>query len=62
MLNTRKRQSQDATKITSAPAASCIQFPWSEMTISRTSLTCIVRNVSNQNTIEDLTEEIDEVT
>ena len=33
-LNTRKRKGQDATKITSAPAESCIQFPWSVMPIS----------------------------
>ena len=28
-LNTRKRKGKDTTKITSAPAESCIQFPWS---------------------------------
>ena len=28
-LDTRKRKGQDTTKITSAPAESCIQFPWS---------------------------------
>ena len=59
-LNTRKRKGQDATKKTSAPAESCIQFPWSVMSISMTTQTWMVRNTSNQNTIEDFTEEIDE--
>ena len=34
--NTCKRKGQDTTKITSAPAESCIQFPWSVMPISMT--------------------------
>ena len=59
-LNTREREGQDATKITSAPAESCIQFPWSVMPISMTALTWMVKNISNRNTIEDFTEEIDE--
>ena len=29
-MNTREREGQCATKITSAPAESCIQFPWSD--------------------------------
>ena len=33
-LNTRKRKGQDAAKIASAPAESCIQFLWSVMPIS----------------------------
>ena len=32
-LNTRERKGQDATKISSAFADSCIQFPWSVMSI-----------------------------
>ena len=59
-LNTRKRKGQDAAKITSAPAESCIQCPWSVMPISTTALTWMVRNIPNRNTIEDFTEEIDE--
>ena len=51
---------QDATKITSAPAESCIQFPWSVMLISMTALTWMVNSVPNRNTIEEFTEEIDE--
>ena len=47
-LNTRKRKGQDATKITSAPAESCIQFPWSVMPISTTALTWMVRNNPNR--------------
>ena len=60
ILNTRKREGQDATKITSAPEESCIPFPWSVMPISMTALTWMVRHIPNRNTIEDFTEEIDE--
>ena len=35
-LNTRERKGQDITKRTSAPAESCIQFPWSMMSIPMT--------------------------
>ena len=56
-LNTRKRKGQDATKITSAPAESCIQFLWSMMPISMTALTSMVKNIPNRNTIEDFTDE-----
>ena len=35
-LNARKREGQDATKITSAPAESCIQFLWAMMPILMT--------------------------
>ena len=59
-LNTRERKGQDATKITSAPAESCIQFPWSVVPISMTALTWMVKNILNRTTIEDFTEEIDE--
>ena len=59
-LNTREREGHDATKITSAPAESCIQFLWSVIPISMTALTWMVKNISNRNTIEDFTEEIDE--
>ena len=59
-LNTRERKAQDATKITSAPAESCIPFLWSVMPISMTALTWMVKNTDNRNTIEDFTEEIDE--
>ena len=38
-LNTRERKGQDAAKITSAPAESCIQFLWSVMPNSMTALT-----------------------
>ena len=38
-LNTRERQGQDATRITSAPAESCIQFLLSVMPISIPTLT-----------------------
>ena len=58
--NTRKRKGQDTTKITSAPAESCIQFPWSVMPISMTTLTWMVRNIPNRTTIKEFTEEIDE--
>ena len=54
-LNTRERKGQDATKITSAPTESCIQFLWSVMPISMTSLTWMVKNIPNRNTIEDFT-------
>ena len=47
-------------KKTSAPAESCIQIPWSVMSNSMTTPTWMVRNTSNQNTIDDFTEEIDE--
>ena len=59
-LNTRKRRSQDATKMKSAPAESCIQFLSSVMPISMTALTWMVKSIPNRNTIEDFTEEIDE--
>ena len=58
-LNTRKRKGQDATKITSAFADSYIQFLWSVMPILMTTLTWMVRNIPNRNTIEEFTEEID---
>ena len=38
-LNAREREGQDASKITSAPAESCIQLLWSVMPISMTALT-----------------------
>ena len=59
-VNTRERKGQDATKRTSAPAESCIQFLWSVMPISMTPLTWMVRNIPNRTTIKDFTEEIDE--
>ena len=59
-LNARKRKGQDATKITSAPADSCIQFLWSVMSILMTTLTWRVRKIPNRNTVEEFTEEIDE--
>ena len=59
-VNTRKRKGQDATKKKSAPAESCTQFPWSAMPISMTARTWMLRNIPNRNTIEDITEEIDE--
>ena len=58
--NTRKRKGQDTTKITSAPAESCLQFPWSMMTISMTTLTWMVRNIPDRTTIKEFTVEIDE--
>ena len=45
-LNTRERKEQDATKITSAFAGSCIQFLWSVMPILMTTLTWMVRKNS----------------
>ena len=39
LLNTRKSKGQDATKRTSAPAGSCIQFPWFMTSMSMTPLT-----------------------
>ena len=57
-LNTRERKGQDATKITSAFADSCIQFLWSAMPM--TALTWMVKNIPNRTTIGDFTEEIDE--
>ena len=59
-LNTRERKGQDATKITSAPAESCIQFLLSVMPTSMTALTWMVINIPNRTTIEEFTEEIDE--
>ena len=59
-LNTHERKAQDATKITSASAESCIEFLWSVMPILMTALTWMVKNIHNRNTIEDFTEEIDE--
>ena len=47
-LNTRKRVGQDATKITSAPAESCIQFLWSVMPMSMTALTWMEKNIPNR--------------
>ena len=58
-LNTRERKGQDATKITSAPAESYIQCLWSIMPISMTARTWM-KNNSNQTTIEDFTEILDE--
>ena len=55
-----ERKGQDATKITSAFADSCIQFLWSVMPISMTMLTWMRKNTPNRNTIEDFTAEIDE--
>ena len=57
-LNERERKGQDATKITSALAESCIQFGWSLMPISTSALTWMAKNIPNRNTIEDFTEEI----
>ena len=57
-LNTRERHCQDATKITSAPEESCIQFPWSVVPTSMTALTWMVKNIPNRTTIEDCTDEI----
>ena len=45
-LNSRKCKGQDARKITSAPAESCIQFPWAVMPILMTTLTWMVRKNS----------------
>ena len=59
-LNTSKRKGQSATKITSAPAESCIQFFLPVMPISMTALTWVVKHSPNRNTIENCTEEIDE--
>ena len=59
-IDTRERKGQYATKTTSAPAVSSIQFLWSVMPISMTALTWVVSNISNRNTIEDFTEEIDD--
>ena len=59
-LNTRMREGQDVTKITSAPAESCIQFPGLVMPISMTALAWMVKNIPNRNAMEDYTEEIDE--
>ena len=44
-LNTREREGEDATKITSAPAELCIQFLWSVTPISMTALTWMVKNI-----------------
>ena len=55
-----ERKGQDATKITSAFADSCIQFLWSVMPIPMTTLTWMRKNTPNRNTIEDFTAEIDE--
>ena len=52
-LNTRERKGQDATKITSAFADSCIQFLWSVMPIPMTALTGMVKNTSNRNAIDE---------
>ena len=59
-LNTREREGQDATNITSVFADSCIQFLWSVMPILMTTLTWTVRIIPNRNTIEEFAEEIDE--
>ena len=53
-LNTRERKGQDATKITSAPAESCIQCLWPVIPISMTARTWMVKNISNRNTIMNL--------
>ena len=58
--NTSKRKGQDTTKITPAPAESCIQFILLVMPISMTTLTWMVRNIPNQTTIKEFTEETDE--
>ena len=60
-LSTRKRKSQDATKITCAPAVLCIQYPWPMRPISMTAQTCRVKNISNRTTIKNSTEETDDV-
>ena len=57
-LNSRERQGQDATKITSAFADSCIQFLRSAMPMPP--LTWIVKHIPNRTTIDDFTEEVDE--
>ena len=46
-LNTRERKGQDASKITLAPAESCIHFPWLVMPISMTMLTWMVKKHSH---------------
>ena len=59
-MNTLERKGQDATKITSALAESCIQFLWSAVPIPMTTLAWMVRNTPNRNTNEEFTEAIDE--
>ena len=55
-LNTREHKGQDGTKMTSAIAESCIQFPWSMMPSSMTARTWMVKNIHNRTTIEDFTQ------
>ena len=57
-LDPRWRVGQDATKKMCGSAESCIQFPLSIMPMS--ALTWMVKNIPNQTTIEDFTEEINE--
>ena len=52
-LTTRERKGQDT-------AESHNQFLLSSMLIPMIPLTWMVRNISNQNTVKDLTEEIDD--
>ena len=59
-LNTREVKGQDATKITSAPAESCIKCLWSVMPILMTARTWMVKKIPNRTTIKDFTEEIGE--
>ena len=58
-MNTRECKGQDAAKMTSAFAHSNIQFLWTVMPILMTTLTWMVKNIHNRNTIEEFTEEID---
>ena len=60
IMNTRERKGQDATKIPSAPAESCIQFLWLLKPISMTALTWMVKSIPNRNTIEDFAKKINE--
>ena len=55
-----ERKGQDATKITSDFADSCIQFLWSVMPIPMKTLTWMRKNTPTRNTIEVFTAEIDE--
>ena len=59
-LNTRERTGQDATKATSAPEESRVQFPGSVIPTSMTALTWMVKNIPNRTTIEDCTAEVNE--
>ena len=57
-MNARERYDQNTTRITYAPAESCIQFLSLVMPISMTALKWLVRNIPNRNTIENSTEEL----